>query len=213
MVALAACAALGLGCRGEEAARPQVIAAPAPSASASSSSSSAPPRSSADLAPPPVAPEAPDPDALRFFLDHLIAPAVPPSSAAPSRVAALALAGTALGETAGLTSQGPAVSAVLTSGQRLTIPVALPPGRCATFLAQGGLGVIEIDLFLTTPAAEGKLPGFLAAELAPGPVAVIGGRRGCLAAPAGAPSALELHAVLRRGAGAVLVQVYARDEK
>ena len=210
LVALAACAALGPGCGAEEATRPQVIAAPAHRASSSSASAAA--RSSADLAPPPAPPEAPDPDALRFFLDHLVAPAVPPSSAAPSRVAALALASTALGETTGLTSQGPAVFAVLTSGQRLTIPVALPPGRCATFLAQGGLGVIEIDLFLTTPA-QGKLPGFLAAELAPGPVAVIGGRRGCLSAPAGAPSALDLHAVLRRGEGAVLVQVYARDGK
>jgi hypothetical protein len=205
-------AALVLGCGGQEAARPQVIAAPAHSASAKTSAPLAP-RSSADLAPPPAPPEAPDPDALRFFLDHLGAPAVPPSSGAPSRVAALALAGTALGETVGLTSQGPAVFASLTSGQRLTIPVALPPGRCATFLAQGGLSVIEIDLFLTTPAAEGKVPAFLAAELSAGPVAVIGGRRGCLAAPAGAPSALELHAVLRRGAGAVLVQAYAHDAK
>jgi len=208
LVGLAARAALVLGCGGEEAARPQVIATPAQSAS--STAAVAAPRSSADLVPPTVASEAPDPDALRFFLDHLGAPAVPPSSGAPSRVAALALASTALGETAGLTSLGPAVFATLTSGQRLTIPVTLPPGRCATFLAQGGLGVIEIDLFLTTPA-EGKLPGFLAAELAPGPIAVIGGRRGCLSAPTGAPSALELHAVLRRGAGAVLVQIYARD--
>ena len=206
---LAFLAALALGCGGE-AARPQVVALPAPSASASAVAVFAAPRSSADRAPPPAAPEAPDPDALRFLLDHLSAPAVPPSSAAPSRVATLALAATALGETAGLTSQGPAVFAVLTPGQRLTVPVTLPPGRCATFLAQGGLGVIEIDLFLATPSA-GRLPAVLAAEVAPGPVAVIGGRRGCLAAPPGAPSALELHAMLRRGEGAVLVQVFAHD--
>ena len=98
----------------------------------------------------------------------------------------------------------------LLAGQRLSIPVSLPPGRCATFLAQGGLGVIEIDLFLTT-SAVGTVPGFLASEVTSGPVAVIGGRRGCLPAPQGAPSELTLHAIVRRGEGAVLLQAFARD--
>ena len=164
----------------------------------------------ADLAPPAAPMDAAEPEALRFFLDHLAAPAVPPSSGAPPGVAAIALANTALGEAAGLTAQGPPVFARLAPGQRITVPVTLPPGRCATLLAQGGLGVIEIDLFLTTPAT-GSVPAFLASEVASGPVAVIGGRRGCMAAPEGAPSALELHAVLRRGEGAVLVQTFARD--
>jgi hypothetical protein len=203
---LPALAVVALGCGSEQVAAPQVIAAPARSAVASAVA----PRSSADLAPPAAPTEAPEPEALRFFLDRLSAPAVPPSSSAPPGVAALALANTALGEATGLTSQGPVAFAVLAPGQRLTIPVSLPPGRCATFLAQGGLGVIEIDLFLTTPV-QGKVPGFLASEVASGPIAVIGGRRGCMAAPAGAPSALELHAVLRRGEGAVLVQTFARD--
>jgi hypothetical protein len=203
---LTAIVVVALGCGGEPVAGPQVIAAPARSAAISAAT----PRSSADLAPPVAPIEAPEPEALRFFLDHLAAPAVTPSSSAPPGVAVIALANTALGETAGLTSQGPPAFAALAPGQRLTIPVSLPPGRCATFLAQGGLGVVEIDLFLTTPV-QGKLPGFLASEVASGPVAVIGGRRGCLAAPAGAPSALELHAVLRRGEGTVLVQTFARD--
>lgn len=203
---LLALGVVALGCQREAAVQPVVIAPPAPSASASA----APPRSSADLAPPALPPEPPDPEALRFFLDHLAEPAVAPSREAPPGVAAIALANTALGEAAGLTPDGPLVFAELSPGQHLTIPVKLPPGRCATFLAQGGLGVIEIDLFLTTPA-QGKVPGFLADEIAAGPIAVIGGRRGCMKAPAGAPSALELHAVLRRGAGNVLVQYFARD--
>jgi hypothetical protein len=197
--------AIVVGCGGEPTPGPLVIAAPARSAVASAA-----PRSSADLKPPAAPLDAPEPEALRFFLDHLAAPAVTASSGAPPGVATIALANTALGETDGLTAQGPPVFARLLPGQRLTIPVALPPGRCATFLAQGGLGVIEIDLFLTTPA-DGKVPAFLASEVASGPVAVIGGRRGCIAAPAGAPSALELHAVVRRGDGAVLVQTFARD--
>ena len=203
---LLALGVIALGCGRDAAMLPAVFVAPALGASASAAA----PRSSADLTPPAPPPEAPDPDALRFFLDNLGAPAVAPSREAPPGVAAIALANTALGEAAGLTPQGPLVFAALSPGQRLTIPVTLPPGRCATFLAQGGLGVIEIDLFLTTPA-QGTVPGFLAAEVAPGPVAVIGGRRGCMAAPAGAPSALELHAVLRRGAGNVLLQSFARD--
>lgn len=197
---------IALGCGGEHVEAPQVIAASARHAVASATA----PRSSADLKPPAPPPDAPEPEALRFFLDHLSAPAVPLASGAPPGVAAIALGNTALGETTGLTAQGPPVFARLAPGQRLTLPVTLPPGRCVTFLAQGGLGVIEIDLFLTTPAA-GKVPAFLASEVASGPVAVIGGRRGCMAAPEGAPSALELHAVLRRGEGAVLVQTFARD--
>jgi hypothetical protein len=201
-----ALAVIAIGCGGEHVEAPQVIAAPARHGVASASA----PRSSADLKAPAAPPEAPEPEALRFFLDHLSAPAVPPASGKPPGVAAIALANTALGEAAGLASSGPPVFARLLPGQRITIPVALPPGRCATFLAQGGLGVIEIDLFLTTPAT-GSVPAFLASEVASGPVAVIGGRRGCMAAPEGAPTALELHAVLRRGEGAVLVQTFARD--
>ncbi len=198
--------AITLGCGGEQAAAPLVIAAAPRRAVASAT----PPRSSADLAPPRAPTDAPEPEALRFFLDHLAAPAVPPSSGAPPGVAAIALANTALGEAKGLTAAGPPVFARLLVGQRLSIPVTLPPGRCATFLAQGGLGVIEIDLFLTTPA-EGTVPAFLASEVASGPVAVIGGRKGCMAAPEGAPSALVLHAIVRRGEGNVLAQVFARD--
>lgn len=199
-------AAIALGCGGEQAAAPLVIATP-PRATASASAA---PRSSADLALPTAPADAPEPEALRFFLDHLAAPAVPPSSGAAPGVATIALANTALGEAAGLTAQGPPTFARLLVGQRLSIPVTLPPGRCATYLAQGGLGVIEIDLFLTTQA-EGKVPSFFASEVASGPVAVIGGRRGCLPAQPGAPSDLTLHAILRRGEGVVLVQAFARD--
>ena len=201
-----AIAAAMLGCGGEQAAALLVIAAPARRDVASAAA----PRSSADLALPTAPADAPEPEALRFFLDHLAAPAVTPPGGAPPGVATIALANTALGETTGLTAQGPPVFARLLVGQRLSIPVTLPRGRCATFLAQGGLGVIEIDLFLTTPA-EGTVPGFLASEVAPGSIAVIGGRRGCLPAPEGAPSDLTLHAIVRRGDGLVLVQAFARD--
>lgn len=205
-------AAITCGCGGgEKAAAPQVIVAPAPAPAKSATAATATPRSSADLAPPVAPADAPDPEGLRFFLDHLRAPATAPSSAAPPGVAARALANTALGEAAGSKPDGPIVFAALAVGQILTVPVTLPAGRCATLLAQGGLGVIEIDLFLTAPGAPGAAPAVLASEVAPGPVAVIGGRRGCLSAPAGAPSALNLHAVLRRGQGAVLVQTFTRD--
>ena len=41
-------------------------------------------------------------------------------------------------------------SSTLAEGQRASIPVKLPLDACVVFIAQGGLGIMELDLFLTT---------------------------------------------------------------
>ncbi|MDC0677268.1 hypothetical protein [Sorangium atrum] len=152
--------------------------------------------------PPRDAPE-PDPEASRLFLSRA-AQQRPAASAPVPRVTALALANTARGEAGGMAPLGDVVSLAIAEGESGAIPARIPAGECAVFIAQGGLGVIEVDLFVTKgapPALE-----IVAQDADRGPVAVIGGRGACLSAPAAAPLVVELHAQVRRGAGVVLVQ-------
>src|SRR5689334_19667031 len=103
---------------------------------------------------------------------------------------------------------GEIFSTTLAEGQRATLPVKLAAGECATFIAQGGLGVIEVDLFLT--GGEGVHARILAEDTATGPIAVIGGHGRCVTGPAGAGIEATLHAAVRRGAGVVLVRAYKK---
>lgn len=91
-------------------------------------------------------------------------------------------------------------------GERGTVAVRVEPGECAAFIAQGGLGVIEVDLFLTRGASPSL--EILAQDTETGPIAVIGGRGQCFGNRGGAPLSAELHAQVRRGGGIVLVQGY-----
>jgi hypothetical protein len=135
----------------------------------------------------------------------------PPAAAlsqppAPPRVTALALANTARGEALGMRAEEPVASATLREGERAALPVRIAPGECATFLAQGGLGVVEVDLFLTpagAPAAD-----VLVEDPTSGPIAVLGGRGACFPNRGATPIQAELHVQLRRGGGVVLVQGY-----
>ncbi|WP_437541657.1 hypothetical protein WME97_27650 [Sorangium sp. So ce367] len=166
--------------------------------------SSPPPDVPRNPPPPRDAPEL-DPEASRLFLSRA-AEQRPAASAPVPRVTALALANTARGEARGMAPLGDVVSLAIAEGESAAIPVRVPRGvdECAVFIAQGGLGVIEVDLFVTKgapPALE-----IVAQDADRGPVAVIGGRGACLPAPGAAPLAVELHAQVRRGAGVVLVQ-------
>src|SRR5688572_32317371 len=44
-------------------------------------------------------------------------------------------------------------SLAIAEGESGAIPVRVAPGECTVFIAQGGLGVIEVDLFVTKGAA------------------------------------------------------------
>jgi hypothetical protein len=148
-----------------------------------------------------------DPEARRSFLAGASAPSAPLLVAtAPPRVTELGLANTALGEAAGMTPSSELRWALLPQGGRASMAVTLDPTECVTFIAQGGLGIVELDLFLTI-GGDGA-PAVVTEDAATGPIAVIGGREGCYLPPMRA--AAELHVRVRQGAGVVLVRGFKR---
>jgi hypothetical protein len=152
-----------------------------------------------------------DPEAARAFLLHAGEPAGRLATGGTEpRVTALALENTARGEANGMQPRGPVALAMLREGERATLTVSLEPNECATFIAQGGLGAIEVDLFLTT--GSGSDTKIIAEDPTSGPIAIIGGRGGCFRNGRGRVSA-ELQARMRRGGGAVLVRGYAGPPK
>jgi hypothetical protein len=158
----------------------------------------------------PVIEEVPDPEAKKLFEQRLAEPAVPLARAAkPAKVTEIALADTARGEAPGMHPAEEIHAATLAEGQRAMLPVSLGPGECATFIAQGGLGVIELDLFLV-PADRSGGTRILAEDTGAGPIAVIGGHGRCYQNPGSTALAAELHATVRRGAGVVLVRGYRK---
>ncbi len=149
----------------------------------------------------------PDPEALKLFQARLSRPAVPLGAAAsPPIITAKALEETARGEAGDMKTLGGLASAELTEGNRAVMSVRLEAGACVTFIAQGGLGVAEVDLFLTT-AGGGRL---LSEDRGNGPVAVVGGASGCVKNADSSAVPAELHATVRRGNGVVLVQGYQK---
>jgi hypothetical protein len=155
-----------------------------------------------------VTEDRPDPEAQRQFEARIAQPAVALVAApAPPKVTAIRLDDTRRGEAPDMKPVGEIFSATLAEGKRATMPVSIPAGACETFIAQGGLGVIEVDLFLTV--GDGSSARILAEDPSTGPIAVIGGRGKCLQGKAGGTEAV-LHAAVRRGAGVVLVRVYKK---
>ncbi|XYH93477.1 hypothetical protein ACMHYB_37255 [Sorangium sp. So ce1128] len=187
------------GCGGAPASRLEVLRPSPPPAPAP-----APAPEVRNPPPPSDAPE-PDPEASRLFLSRVGQQRQPASAPVP-RVTALAFTNTARGEARGMTAMGDVVSLAIAEGESGAIPVRVAPRECAVFIAQGGLGVIEVDLFVTKGAAPAL--EIVAQDADSGPVAVIGGRGACFSVPGNAPLAVSLHAQVRRGAGVVLVQGY-----
>ncbi|APR75509.1 Hypothetical protein A7982_00855 [Minicystis rosea] len=100
-------------------------------------------------------------------------------------------------------------SAKLVEGQRATLAVTLAPGECATFIAQGGLGIADLDLFLVAADRSDGIR-ILAQDTNLGPIALIGGHGRCYKNPLDKPLAAELHTTVRRGTGIVLVRGYRK---
>jgi hypothetical protein len=155
----------------------------------------------------PVTEDKPDPEAERQFQARLAQPAVPlTATTSPPRVTAIGLDDTRRGEAPDMKPDGEIFVATLAEGHRATMPVKIPPGACETFIAQGGLGVIEVDLFLTRK--EGASERIVAEDPSTGPIAVLGGHGKCLP---GSGTEATLHASVRRGAGVVLVRAYKKE--
>ncbi|AKT38954.1 uncharacterized protein CMC5_031010 [Chondromyces crocatus] len=125
----------------------------------------------------------------------------------PPKVTAIALENTARGEAASMREDGALLGATLAEGERATVPVTLAAGECATFIAQGGIGLVEVDLFLT---AEGRSEDIFAQDLETGHIAVIGGRDACFSPRGAGALSATLHVQVRRGAGVVLARGYRR---
>jgi hypothetical protein len=157
----------------------------------------------------PVAADVAEAEALSLFrakMDESATPLVPTTR--PPRLTSLALDDTARGEATGLSPAGPVLVATLKEGQRATTTLSLGPKECATFVAQGGLGIIEVDLFLTEgERAERRV---LAEDSNTGPIAVIGGRGKCVPGLRDRPLTVDLFVTARRGAGVVLVGRYIK---
>jgi hypothetical protein len=181
-----------------------------PGQAPSPSGARAAPAASGIATPPPLVEKtAADLEAARLFLAELDKPGEALGiQASPPRVTVLGLDNTARGEASGMTADQTILSATLREGQRAATSITVAPDECATFIAQGGLGVIELDLFLTT---TGRGPArILAEDRRSGSIAVIGGRGECFLNRGQASLAADLHVRLRRGSGVVIVRAYRR---
>jgi hypothetical protein len=159
----------------------------------------------------PVVAETAEVDALPSFRTSLgdTGPALVPV-VNPPRVTSLRLEDSSRDEAAGMISLGPTRTATLKQGERAAVALVLDPGACVAFVAQGGLGVIEVDLFLTT--GEGPSERVLAYDSTTGPMAAIGARGKCISVAHDGVLAATLHVRARRGSGVVLVSGYSRRQ-
>ncbi|WP_240806747.1 hypothetical protein [Polyangium spumosum] len=200
-----ACLALLPACGSQAETQPLVVdPLPARRGRTSSRVASASAPASALRAPDEPAP-VPDPEAARLFLERYLLPPLPlRTDVRPSRVLVLALDGSVRGETAGMSAEGPRLGATLAEGQRASVPVSFSAGACLTVVAQGGLGVVELDLFLTT--GEPGPVRIVAQDARAGPTAVIGGEHDCFTFLE--PFSGHLSVFMREGSGLVLVQPF-----
>lgn len=193
---------LAIGCSGTSGDRPTVNLKPPPAG----------PSATVEAREAPAVPELaidhfePDPEATRSFLESIGAPAQTlAADVSPPRVPLLALVNTARGEVEAPAADVEVWSARLETGQRASRALSVPQGVCVTAVGQGGLGVTEIDLFLTVDR-DGE-PVVIGADRGSGPMAVLGGKAGCVRSPAGGLEA-ELSVRVRAGSGLVLVRLY-----
>lgn len=211
LVIVAACAVTLLpACASRTESQPLVVDPLPPrrgraSAPAAASAAASAPASGSASASDTASTSVPDPEAARLFLERYVLPALPLlTDVRPSRVLALALDGSVRGETAGMSAEGPRFGANLAEGQRASVPVSFPAGACLTVVAQGGIGVVEVDLFLTT--GEPNPVRIVAQDARAGPTAVIGGKDDCFTFFE--PFLGNLSVTARKGSGMVLVQQF-----
>jgi len=120
----------------------------------------------------------------------------------PGSVLSLALEGSVRGEVDGLSQDGPILEAALEEGEWARTPrTKLDAPACITLVAQGGVGTVELDLFVLS--GKPSAPRLLAEDKRGGPLAIIGGKTGCFLLDAGTD--FEIIALMRKGSGSLLV--------
>jgi hypothetical protein len=147
-----------------------------------------------------------DPRAFEMLRDNMSTdPAALDQAPAPDLTKA-ALEDTARSEARGLELVDTVHVAELDEKRRAELSVDVARGDCVTVIAHGGLGVMEVDAFL----AEHKTnpPDVLAQDSREGPIAVIGGQRGCYPFLRKTPATLDVIVQARKGSGPVVFAVY-----
>lgn len=158
-----------------------------------------------------------DRDARPFFLERVRRGAEQPAAAeltrapSPSRVDEMGLEATAEGDAPGMIKhredgRDEPLGATLIKGGLARKRLGIKAGVCVTVVAQGGLGVGELDLFLTR--GDGASIEVVAEDPERGSVATIGKRGRCVTTAGDE----DLYVVARRGEGRVLVQIYEKSK-
>lgn len=127
----------------------------------------------------------------------------------PSRVDVMGLEATAEGDAPGMIKhredgRDEPLGATLIKGGLARKKLGIKAGVCVTVIAQGGLGVGELDLFVTR--GNGASIEVVAEDPERGSVATIGKRGRCVTTAGDE----DLYVVARRGEGRVLVQIYEK---
>lgn len=130
------------------------------------------------------------------------------ANAKASRVMLAALSNSALDAAFGMEPEGEVLGAELLEGERAARNVQLMPGKCLTFVAQGGLGTVEVDMALLRN--EEHSVSVIALDEQEGPIAVLGRGSACLRHSEAKPFSGTLSVLMRKGGGLVLVRSYQR---
>jgi len=147
-----------------------------------------------------------DPRAFETLRDNMSADPAAIDQAPPPDLTKAALEDTARSEARGLELVDTVHVAELDEKRRAELSLDVARGDCLTVIAHGGLGVMEVDAFL----AEHKSnpPELLAEDTSAGPIAVIGGQRGCFPFLRKTPATLDVIVQARKGSGPVVFAIY-----
>jgi hypothetical protein len=151
-----------------------------------------------------------DPGAQQFLHEHANEPMVSLEPGGLPAVTLEALGATARGEAKGMEAEGEPRGAKLAAGRRARLPLPLEAGDCVTVIAHGGLGVMEVDAFIVALRSPDVPADFqvLAEDTRTGPLAIIGGQRGCFLAADERAQHAEVWVQARKGSGPVVVGIY-----
>jgi hypothetical protein len=159
-----------------------------------------------------------DPFAVPLYLEAVRRPATPLGPVDPGSVTALAVVDTQRVEARAAEQPLVLSQATLGEGERARLDLETAGHECFTAIAHGGLGVMELDVFISS--GEATEPTILARDDKSGPVAVAGGasacptpRPGCgpVCVPSSAvPAGLRVDVVVRKGRGPVVLGVARR---
>lgn len=125
-----------------------------------------------------------------------------------SRVMLQALSNTALDAAFGMQPQSDVLGANLLEGELASHALTVPPGKCITYVAQGGLGTVEIDMMLVRKQKQAV--SMMALDEQEGPIAVLGRGTSCVRHREPKPFEATLTVWMRKGSGLVLVRAYER---